>query len=95
MQDAAREHPTSPAPERITRWIGYGFGIGVVGVLFVGIICGPLAIYFGVRAKNAAVAVDGRGFKTKAALIIGLGIFDILFFLIKIVGTIRLIGTGG
>ena len=94
MEDAAREHHTSPSPEQITRWIGYGVGIGLVGVLFVGIICGPLAIYFGVRARNAAVALDARRFKTKAALAIGLGVFDILFFLIRLVGTIRLIGTG-
>ena len=95
MEDASSESRTSPSPERITRWLGYGLGIGLVGLLFVGIICGPLAIYFGVRARKAAVALDSRGFKTKAALIIGLGVFDILFFLIRVVGTIRLIGTGG
>ena len=94
MQAATEQHP-SPSPERIIRWIGYGAGIGFVGVLFVGVICGPLAIYFGIRARNAAVALDSRGFKTKAALIIGLGVFDILFFLIRVVGTIRLIGAGG
>jgi len=95
MEDASRESQTSPSPERITRWLGYGVGIGLVGVLFVGIICGPLAIYFGVRARKAAVAPDARGLKTKAALIVGLGVFDILIFLIRVVGTIRLIGAGG
>jgi len=54
-----------------------------------------LAIYFGVRARKAAVALDAHGLKTKAALIIGLGVFDILIFLIRFVGTIRLIGAGG
>jgi len=63
--------------------------------LFVGIICGPLAIYFGVRARKAAVALDARGLKTKAALIIGLGILDILIFLVRVVGAMRLIGAGG
>lgn len=95
MEDASRESQSSPSPQRIIRLLGYGLGIGLVGVLFVGIVCGPLAIYFGVRARKAAVALDARGFKTKAALIIGLGVFDILFFLIRVVGTIRLIGAGG
>ena len=96
MDDEATVHqPSSPSPEQIIRWIRYGVGIGLVGVLFAGIICGPIAIYFGVRARTAAATLDARGHKTKAALIIGLGVFDILFFLIRVVGTIRLIGTGG
>ena len=96
MQNEATEHqPSAPSPQQIVRWIRYGVGIGLVGVLFVGIICGPLAIYFGVRARTAASALDVRRHKTTANLIIGLGVFDILFFLIRVVGTIRLIGTGG
>ena len=94
MEDALTEHQSPPSSRQITRWIRYGVGFGLVGVLFVGIICGPLAIYFGVRASTAASALDARGYQTKAALIIGLGVFDILFFLIMAVGTIRLIGAG-
>ena len=95
MEDATIEPQQSPSPERIARWIKYGVAIGVIGVLFLGIICGPIAIYFGIRARNAAGALHDRGHETKAALIIALGLFDILFFLIMAVGTIRLIGGGG
>jgi len=95
MDNEATIHPpSSPSPEQIIRWIRYGVGIGLVGVLFAGIICGPIAIYLGVRARAAAANLSARGQKTKAALVIGLGVFDILFFLIRLVGTIRLIGTG-
>jgi hypothetical protein len=69
--------------------------LGVIGVLFLGIVCGPIAIYFGVRARRAAAALDLRRQKNTASVIIGLGIFDILFFLIEAVGTIRMIGTAG
>jgi hypothetical protein len=94
-REATVYQPSSPSPEQTIRWIRYGVGIGLVGVLFAGIICGPIAIYFGVRARTAAATLDSHWFKIKAALIIGLGVFDILFFLIRLVGTIRLIGTGG
>jgi hypothetical protein len=69
--------------------------LGTIGVLFLGIICGPVAIYFGVRARTAAAALDLPRQRNKASVIIGLGIFDILFFLIEVVGTIRMIGTAG
>lgn len=50
----------SPSPDQIIRWIRYGAGIGLIGVLLVGIICGPIAIYFGVRARTAAALTDTR-----------------------------------
>jgi hypothetical protein len=73
----------------------YGMGIGLVGVLFLGIIFGPIAIYFGVRARRAAVALGSSSRTRMSAFVIGLGVFDILFSLIRIVGTIRLAGSGG
>jgi hypothetical protein len=93
--EATTRQPPSPSPAQIIKWIMYGAGIGLVGVLFAGIVFGPIAIYFGVRARKAATALDARGHRTKAALVIGLGVFDILFFLIRLVGTIRTIGAGG
>ena len=92
--DATVRQPPTPSLEQIIRWIAYGLGAGLVGLLFLGVLCGPIAIYFGVRARSAAASLDARGRKTKASLIIGLGVFDIVFFLVRVVGTIRMIGTG-
>lgn len=80
MENTPPEHTLASASSRqITKWLRYGIGVGVVGILFLGIVFGPIAIYFGVRARTAATrALDGR--KTKATVVIGLGVFDILIF---------------
>jgi hypothetical protein len=93
MEDAPPE--LKPSSRQSDKWVKYGIGIGVVGVLFLGIILGPIAIYFGVRARTAAAALGSSNLKKMSAFVIGLGVFDILFSLIRIVGTIRLIGSGG
>jgi hypothetical protein len=72
--------------------VNYGLILGLVGILFLGLVFGPLAIYFGVRARTAAAAIGSRGRARAADFVIGLGVFDILFVLIRVVGTIRLIG---
>jgi hypothetical protein len=93
MEDAPRERKS--LSRQSDKWVKYGIGIGLVGLLFFGIIFGPIAIYCGVRARSAPVALGSSSPRKMSAFVIGLGVFDILFFLIRIVGTIRLIGSGG
>jgi hypothetical protein len=94
MEQAATNGPTPPSSsDQAAKWARYGLGAGLVGILFLGIICGPAAIYFGVRSRKAAAASDSRGHARTAIVAIALGVFDIFLFLIMAVGTIRLIGT--
>jgi hypothetical protein len=93
MEGAPQER--KPSSRQGGKSAKYGMAIGLVGVLFLGIIFGPIAIYFGVRARSAAVALGSSSLKKMSAFVIGLGVFDILFFVVRIVGTIRLIGAGG
>ncbi len=83
-----------PVARQSNNWITYGITAGLLGVLFLGVILGPIAIYFGVRARNLAIALNSTGQKKVAIFVIGLGVVDVLFFLIRLVGTIRLIGSG-
>jgi hypothetical protein len=94
MEQASSDAPPPPSAFRAAKWARYGLILGLVGILFLGIFCGPAAIYFGVRARTATGASVPRVHMRTAALAIGLGVFDILFWLIRMVGTIRLIGTG-
>ena len=89
MQQEPPRPPANPA-----RWVKYGTAFGLVGVVFVGILLGPVAIYFGVRALKETTPDSGRS-KTAPFLVIGLGVFDILWFVVRIIGTIRLIGSQG
>lgn len=84
-----------PSSQHSDKWAKYGIGIGLIGVLFLGIIFGPIAIYCGIRARRAAVASGSSSQRRMSAFVIGLGVFDLLFFVIRTVGTIRLIGSGG
>ena len=93
MEDAPPE--LKPSSLQGGKWVTYGMGIGLAGVLFLGIIFGPIAIYLGVRGRSAAVASGSSSLRKMSAFVIGLGVFDILFFVIRVVGTIRLIGSGG
>jgi len=90
MEDRLQE--SAPLSRKSDRWVNSGIGVGLVGLLFLGIILGPIAIYCGVRARSAGVALGSSRLKKMSALVVGLGVLDILLFLIRIVGTIRLIG---
>ena len=83
-----------PSSRKTHKWANYGMCIGLVGVLFLGVILGPIAIYFGMRARSAAVASGSSSPRKTSAIVIGLGVFDVLFSLIRIVGAMRLIGSG-
>ena len=79
--------PANPA-----RWVRYGTVSGCLGLVFVPIILGPVAIYFGARALKETTPNSGKR-KLAPVLVIGLGVFDIFLRLILIIGTIRLMGT--
>jgi hypothetical protein len=92
-QATSQVPPPAPTIDEAAKWARYGLGAGLVGILFLGIVCGPAAIYFGVRARRAAAARESRRAARTALVAIVLGVFDILLSLIMMVGTIRMIGT--
>ncbi|MFJ4716571.1 DUF4190 domain-containing protein [Streptomyces sp. NPDC088785] len=59
-----------------------GLVCGIVGIFFLNIVLGPLAIIFGAVAMRQAGAKGGGGM-AKAALI--LGIFDVLLFVVLMI----------
>ena len=89
---STRPEPPSHTPPNPKRWLTYGIVFGLLGMAFVGIILGPVTIYFGIRAARETPSAKS---KVVAFLVVALGVFDILFSIIMMIGTIRLVGAQG
>jgi len=66
-------------PSNPTRWIRYGAVCGFLGLAFVGIILGPVAIYFGARALRETTPNYG---KSKLAPVLAIGLESVRHLLV-------------
>jgi len=95
MDDLLPQFRSDPLVEEVSKKVKIGTIVGLIGVLFFGIVLGPIAVYYGAGARNGARSLEWRSKQKAANFVIALGVFDILFSLVMIVGTIRTIGAGG